>query len=267
MSFIVRKVPILMCLCVIFLFVQCRTMNTLQSHHTNENQDEKFQYYDREHKVAYWVENNDTEIHLKLGFYKQSNIEKVLSGGLSVYFDVKGKKKKNVLLNYPLRNERRRIPPQRENVQRNEPQKMASAVFVYFDKAKRFDVNESNNDIAIKLYSEKKGELLYDLVIPVRLIRPNGLDDLSKLSIGVVSGAINRPQGRPENAENRQDGGMNGPRGQGGGGRGMGGPGMEGQGMRGPENGGQRGPGMENQAGMSSPIDFWFKVDLFGIDE
>ncbi|SFR72997.1 hypothetical protein [Maribacter stanieri] len=212
---------------------------------------------------------DDKNVVVKLSTIDQATMLSMLHGGVYVYFDVKGKKKKNVSIQYPInatlpqrpdKNDRERNREDRDEEAQKGPdiavliEKLPkTASFVNFDSEQEFHLDLNNLGVTIT-YSldEEAEELLYILQIPKHNLLSGKGSDLSKLSIGVVSPKIK--------TESKNDGsgisfgGGNQSGGPGGSGGGPGGPGGGGRG------GSQNGPPIQDQRQEKVSLNFWFKA-------
>jgi len=190
----------------------------------------------------------------------------MLHRGYTIYFDVKGKKKKNVSIQYPLKTERleKGTRPERGerigNGEQNGPDinkmlenlpKMAN--YTSYDSSQDFNLDLNSLGIEMNYSYEESTEvgpiLEYHLKIPAsKIVMEN--EDLSKLSIGVVSI-------KQEQKENKQQANMgrSGRQGGGQGGRSRGGGGGRG-------GGGNRGGSTQARETVQvATIDFWFELN------
>jgi uncharacterized membrane protein YgcG len=198
----------------------------------------------------------------------------MLRQGVTVYYDIKGKKKRKVSVTYPVRgdapkrqrqerslgqqNEERSEPTAdrlyemvRNHVKRGLPQQ---ATYAYYGDDTTFNVQLNSQDIAVQFIYDSENQLLnYQIKMPKTKISNDPEVDFSKLTIGVVTPertTENREGGSGQNARagggNNQRGGS--PGGGGGGGRG---------GQRG---GGQKKPSRQGTSGVT--LNFWFKAGL-----
>ncbi len=173
----IKGIKLISVYCIVVVLTACTSsLNVVQSLDENESIEKKFNYYDWGSTTGYWVANDSNTLHLRLEFSTKSNIAKVLHTGLTIYFDENGKKKKNVYINYPLRN-----TPQ--DFQKGKPKEMgekgkpdqnliisqipSKAFFVANEVPESFDaINDSL--IKINLSMTEVGNLIYDLVIPLK---------------------------------------------------------------------------------------------------
>lgn len=228
----------------------------------------------------YKVSQDNNNIHFEMTTRDTKVMSSLLRRGVSIFFDVKGKKKQKVSVTYPIKdkNNKKELRPnnQRQQQERegergeeqflirlsemlaNEaPQK---ALYSYYKDDYEFNVLMNSHQIVTHLtFDETASVLTYRLTIPKNKITTDVEVDWSKLSIGVKS-----PE-RPSRDQSQNNGGQQlGSRGGAqGGGRGQGGP--PGGGGRGGQGGGQRGGPPSGQNGgpqSDSGLDFWFKVQL-----
>ena len=215
----------------------------------------------------------DTEnIYVQLSTDDESTMLAMLHRGFYVYFDVKGKKKKKVSVQYPLEME----PLQRsegrndrdggnsgkkEEVYHAGPDILfmldampKKANYIKNDYEEEFHLDLNKLGISISYNYEEEGKVLrYDLKMPKQRIADGGIDFL-KMSIGVVTPKMERDT--ENKGSNISFGGVGQGRGQGGGPRGGG----QGGGPKGGGPGG--GPPQQDQRSEEVTIDFWFKANL-----
>jgi len=223
----------------------------------------------------YTITEDKRNIFFTLSTTDPKAMMSLLHDGVSIYFDVKGKKKRNVAVTYPLIDKGSRPKPDQQgdvrgrSVQEEEsfkakiiemlnneiPQK---ASYTYYKDNKEFNVLMNNLSIAVAFeFEEERGILTYKLTIPKNRINEDASVSLSKMTIGVKS---------PERAERERPSGNGGGFQAGGGGRGQGGPPGGGQG--GQRGGGQRGGGQRGGGGQNggqqqqNTFNFWFDAEL-----
>ncbi|MCC1485068.1 hypothetical protein [Winogradskyella immobilis] len=203
-------------------------------------------------------------VYVNLSTSDRNSMLSMIRRGFSVYFDLKGKKKKKIAVTYV-------IPPEQPNQRGQRPQggrqnqdlpinQMLSlmpnkALFTYYNDKVEFQLSPNSLDISLDYnYKESSNgtndKLLYTLKIPVSKIAPNG-EKLNKLSIGIVSNTA--PTNR--NGINNQN--RNGARQ--GGGQGRSGA-RQGGGQGGRPNRGQG--GNQNQRPQLTAFSLWFDCDI-----
>jgi|GEM_PF-1215658 len=228
-----------------------------------------------EDNIEYHSVMDAENIYVQLSTADQPTMLSMLRRGFFVYFDVKGKKKKKVSVQYPLETE----APQRgqgrnkleganigegEDRDRKElditmmleamPKK---AQYINLDYEEEFHLDLNKLGIVISYnYDEEANLLAYELKMPKQNIADAGMD-FSKLAIGVVTPKMEQESGGKSSNISIGGGGRSGGRGQGG--RSRGGQGGRGGGSRG---GGQGGAAQQDQRPEIVSIDFWFKADL-----
>ena len=218
--------------------------------------------------------NTDAEnIYVQLSTADQPTMLSMLNPGFYVYFDIKGKKKKKVSVQYPLGME----PPQRaqgrndrgggdsgekEDADRKGPDilvmldampKKANYINNDYEEEFHLDLNKLGISISHN-YDEESKLLYYNLKIPKQNIAKGDID-FSKLSIGVVT---------PKVEKATEDKGSNISFGGGGQGGGPRGGGQGGGGSRGGGQGGGQGRDrpQQDQRPEEVTIDFWFKANM-----
>lgn len=223
-----------------------------------------------EDNVEYKAIFDGQNVYLTLRTEFKETMQSMLHRGYTIYFDIKGKKKKNVSIQYPLKAERpeKGARPERgerrenrENSEQKGPDiaKMIEnlpkkANYSYFDSSEDFNLDMNNLGIVMNYsYSENEEEgpvLEYHLKIPASKISTE-TGNLSKLSIGIVS--TKQEQKNSQQKPNISMGGR-----QGGGGQG-GRSGGDRSGGAGRGSGGGRPPQADTDSQVEK-IDFWFKL-------
>ena len=215
-------------------------------------------------------------VYVNLSTSDRNSMLSMIRRGFSVYFDLKGKKKKKIAVTYV-------IPPEQPNQRGQRPQggrqnqglpinQMLSlmpdkALFTYYNDKVEFQLKSNSLDIALDYSYEESSngtndKLLYTLKIPVSKIAPNG-EKLNKLSIGIVSNTA--PTNRSGvNNQNRNGARQGGGQGRSGGVRQGGGQGRsgarQGGGQGGRPNRGQG--GNQNQRPQLPTFSLWFDCDI-----
>ncbi|ADV51164.1 hypothetical protein I2486_19380 [Cellulophaga sp. E16_2] len=255
MKFIFNK--ILMSLCILGVFGVLKTQ--AQAPHENS-----------EGTINYSSTMDAKNIYVHLGTTDEATMVSMLHGGFSIYFDVKGKRKKNVSVQYPSEvtapqamgngseNARGTSGVRQEIEHEKRPDILAVLVglskmarYSTPDLVQEFHLDLNNLGISIAYdYDKDAGLLHYELIMPIKNITVNPID-VSKLTIGIVTTKIEKEQKESSNVSfgGRDQGGRGG---QGGG------PG--GGGGRGGSQGGDRPD--QDQRPEEVTIDFWFKADL-----
>ena len=224
----------------------------------------------REDNIEYHSTIDDEYIYVRLSTTDKPTMMAMLSRGFSVYFDVKGRKKRKVSVQYPAEVQ---LPPRiqgrnKETMPEEGPDIITvveampkEARYTNPDYTEEFHLDINSLGISISYSYQEEGEkLFYELKMPKNKIADLPVD-FSKLSIGVISTELDKVNERPQMSLGN---GTRGGRGQsmGGGPGGMGGnQGSRGQrGMgNGPGNGG--GP-PQSERPEQVTIDFWFKANL-----
>lgn len=221
-------------------------------------------HLDDKSKILYEVSNDEKNLHVMFRTSERASIIKILQTGFRVYFNTKGKKKKDISIQYPLPQDmetfRQSMMSEMEQGGR-QPQldinKMLGmishiGIYSYFGEEENINLYSNGSDIKVSIKSTQQDELTYDLIIPFTRIFKDETTDVSNLTVGFVSGKMEMPS---------SGGGMSGGGGMRGGGMSGGGMGGGG-GMRG---GGKSGGGMSrgsDMSGLTSPIEFWKNVVL-----
>ena len=250
---------------VIFLFVLfggCSSLQTIQSI-PEPNFELGFRsHLDDKSKILYQVSNDENNLHIMFSTVERSSVMKILQTGFTIYFNSEGKKKKDILFQYPMPQDMETLRQSMMSAKKQGGQQpqfdvnkllgMIShiSVFSSFDEEEHINLYSNSNVIKASVKSTQQNELTYDLIIPLTRIFKNEISDVSNLTVGFVSGKMEMPS----TGRGMSGGGMRG--------GGMSGGGMSGGGMRG---GGKSGGGMSGSSDMSAmttPINFWINVEL-----
>ena len=231
--------------------------------------------------VDYNVTQDESNIYLNISTADKKTMMSMVRLGVTVFFDIKGKKKENVYVKYPseamalntnkrrreegrpmdIENEEERGDRIMEILEKDYPQK---AEYVYFDDSEEFNIQLNSLTIEVAFnYDQDTESLVYSLTIPKTRINTNDKKDLSKLTIGVKTVKEERKDGNA-NGLSGNIGGMTIGGQQRGQGRGAGIGG--GQGGRGHGGGrGGQGGGRPNSERPTRPeevlLDFWFDAN------
>ncbi len=233
---------------------------------------------DRKGKLEFGTASSDSLLYLKVIFQDQLSTMNLMRGGLNVYFDVTGKKRKNCTLKL----ERSEMP--RDNSRFNRPQErgldgpgpdqrqknivnMASkgltkATWLKNGNTFVFDRAFPKNSFRIDFLSNEQNMLVLFIAVPLREI---GLEKGQKVfSLGIQTGEPEQSGlngGGPRQGGMQRGGGMNGMEGGMPGGRMGGGGGIAG-GRMGGGGGMSHGPGPGGDSSGSTPVKLWFLVQL-----
>lgn len=228
-----------------------------------------------EDNIEYHSFMDAENIYVQLSTADQPTMLSMLRRGFYVYFDVKGKKKKNVSVQYPLEMsapQRGQGRNKREGANNGEGEDgdrremnitmMLEAMpkkgqYSNLDYEEEFHLDLNKLGIVISYnYDDEANLLAYELKMPKQNIADAGVN-LSKLAIGVVTPKMEKESEGKSTNISFGGGGRGGGRGQGG--RSRGGQGGRGGGSRG---GGQGGPAQQDQRPEIVTIDFWFKAEV-----
>jgi hypothetical protein len=238
---------------ICLLLLSCGTSKKVQSLSYSPEKEVLLGYNDPETDIQYAVSNDQENVHIYLRISDQMEIMKIMRGGLKFYFDIEGNKSRDVYLQYPQppnqRHNGMNEPPNREEGQdpgyRNEMHRrmFGDALFVQGNEQIEIDVLQDSADVQVVMEMLGRSEMNFVLTLPFNYLDDDGLDNINKMSVGIVSGKMQRPSGMSSGRS----------RGSGPGGR------RPGAGQ--PPGGGT--PSGGNMSAMNTRIDFWFTVDLF----
>ncbi len=273
-----RITIIFLILSSVIFFSSCAKLPVYQSQKNVSNEKENFinplhTSFDKKSNISYGVANDTTHIYVQAIFRERENLMKIMRGGLTVYFDPDGKKKKK----YELKIEKTEVQlteyemmiRQGNSNLSNPQQNMPATIDLMFNKVTWdkdgdkfvFYRNMQKEPIAINLGPNKQNDLMLEIKMPLSELPIS--KDQSLLSIGIESSSVTsgnmsgqRPNAGMSGGGSRGGGGGGG-RGGGGGGGGRGGGG----GMSGGKSGGGSRPSGSLQSGME-PLKLWFQVQL-----
>lgn len=271
---------------VVVIAVFCITFSaTAKSHVTPINRDTVL----TDEKVTYKFTEDEKNVRINISTTDEKTIMSILHLGVSVFFDVKGKKKENVYIKYPVepmsRNRKQQkggrpaseVAFEEESSRRNkiieilEKDYSQKGEYTYFDSTEEFNILLNNLDVSVTFkYDEVEGLFEYDLKLPKSKISADAKSDLSKLAIGIKTVKKKRKDNKEGKGLNGSLGGFSLGSGQQSGGRsggGQGGPPGGGRGGQGGsrQGGGGQGGGPPKDTGQNKPSDsllnFWFKTN------
>ena len=237
--------------------------------------------------VTYKFTEDEKNVHLNISTTDEKTIMSILHLGVSVFFDVKGKKKENVSIKYPAeplprnRKQQKGAGPVSEDAFEEESSRRNKIIeilekdysqkgeYTYFDSTEEFNILLNNLDFSVAFkYDEVEGLFEYDLKLPKSKISADAKNDLSKLAIGIKTVKEKRKDNKEGKGLNGSLGGFSLGSGQQSGGRSGGGQGGGRQGGGGGQGGGRQGGGGQGggppkDASQNKPSDtllnFWFK--------
>lgn len=219
--------------------------------------------------IAYEVTEDATNLIVNISTKGQNKMRTMMHFGLTIYFDVKGKKKKDVFVKYPFETPEPRLPqagppPSKEerqervkkqpDIQRIIEQLPAEAMYSYFDNVQQFhkDLNSLDISYSWHYYNEDK-RLEFVLKIPKHRITTKKITDITNLAIGVTTSKV-EPNFKKNGKRPTSSSGMRQGRGQ-----------NRSGGQRGMKVGGQR-PNTNAQQTTKKPNVvtqiFWFDANL-----
>ena len=218
--------------------------------------------YDKKANVYYGFANDKSHFYIQAVFSDRESLMKIMRGGLIIYFDPNGKKKKDYQLKIEktdqLQNDYTMLSTQRPNPVKGERQSMPSTIAMVLNKVtwnksgKEFVFyrNMQKEPVLVELLPAEQEQLILAIKMPLSEIPLSAGN--SMFSVGIATGKDdlkglngNRPDGIGEGM--RPEGGMGGGIRPGGG---MGGSG-----------GRPAGAPSSSSSGMSS-IEIWCKIQL-----
>lgn len=192
----------------LFLLSSCKPLVRISSFPEGQKNDIEYHNYNSESRIRYEVSNDQDHIHIKLNTSNPYSIIKIFRTGLQVYFDIEGKKKETVFLQYPeantteLETPKKDIKGQKKALDYNAIllQTSKKATYIHREKTEIFTINQADHDIKVKIEIIGENELIYDLIIPIQRFTDLSIDSIPNLAIGIVSGAFERANNK-ENQE------------------------------------------------------------------
>jgi hypothetical protein len=233
--------------CCISACTSLTTINSLPAHNLSETN--KLSNYDSKGKVSYCVFNDSTNLHIQLITSDRSAIRKILYGGLSIYFDTCGKKKKDTFVHYPLPKSSKMHQSQGLTLSEQLIFLPKEAIFQNNNEQHTFNTLHTKDSIQVNITSNSTHQLSYHLKIPFECLSKSGIQACKNLSIGIETGSIN------SSPINKQPSNFSSPMRQG---KGMGH-------INGPRSG--RGRQMTansqpNRSTLTIPVEIWHKIIL-----
>ncbi|MEA2078124.1 MAG: hypothetical protein U9O95_08920 [Candidatus Marinimicrobia bacterium] len=212
---------------ILILFVGCSSLPIIESRYNENDIESSVYHYDIENNLAYKIKHDNEYIYLHLKTDDKTTIRKIMMNGLYIYMDPQGGRSKEVYFNYPLS---LRVNPQEmkkrafnQGTGMNDEFDMnrfldhvsMEAIYSNHDLAEKMPVYSSKTDFKVELSAPTPSIFVYDLRIPFSKIHENGQKGISKLSLGIMTGKVERPsmEGRPGGgmpSGSRPGGGMGG---------------------------------------------------------
>lgn len=239
------------------LIIVLLTLSSLSSFASNKNSFPSDTTQVSNENVLYKVSQDGSYVFLNISTTDKKTAMSIIRNGLTIYYDIKGKKKKDVYVKYPYSNEPRQS---RQGSQENNDanpidlnsmiEKLpAEAEYGSFEEKQAFNKDLNTLDIAIANHYTASSQLFeFSIKIPKAKIASQVNSDFSKLSIGVVAnkmeGIVNKERGQGQNQGMRSGGGRGG-NGSGGG------------------RGGARGQNEQQSSPTTErvTVDFWFDAE------
>lgn len=245
----------LLALILVLLLAACASVTPVTSSPEKEPKN-GYRFYDAESKVRYHVSNDAENLYITLNTAEPASILKIMRTGLWIYFDVEGKKHRNVFVQYPLMdaegatfNEEDEENNPMQNPLRLQHEIEELRMEAIYNNGKTQDlITTLGSGIQVVLTAPSPQEITYRIQMPFSKISDIPFSDLQKLSVGIVSGGLENKvvrKTRPSNAS-MQNNQM---------------PGMQNAGPNGNLMGGQLGGA--DFSGLTVPIEFWLNITLY----
>lgn len=203
--------------CILLLCSACASLPTVNSISETEKKVDGYRFYDADSKIRYQLSHSGKDIHLRLNTTDRFSIAKILKTGLHIYFDPAGKKNKKTYIQYPLPQDKEDLligPGFATGPKLGAKQNLKADLakipheFLFKQEGKEEQLLQAMLDSGIQLsmIANSDEELTYDVRIPFDKI---GAEDLSDLSIGIVSGNYEKPEADnpPQQQQQRGPGG------------------------------------------------------------
>jgi len=203
----------------------CTSLNTNSSVEYTTTEASSFRYNDSNSNVLYSVSNDNENLYVSLNTSESTSIAKILRIGLFIYFDVNGKKAKDLFVQYPLAQNQKLSKEEMTNPGNSNtrnpntqltkllPQISPQCTYHKQSETESFSVLDENSAIKIDIKAVTNSEITYHMTVPFNKIATGGKVDLSNLSVGIVSGKFEPPLtgGVPGQGQGSgQGGGMSG---------------------------------------------------------
>jgi len=159
--------------------------------------------------VLFKVSSDDNYIYLNVSTTDKRTSMSIIRNGLTIYFDVKGKRKKNVYIKYPYKSESRQLRQNANKLNKNEGSSSKNlnniiekipkkAEYGYYEEKQQFHKDLNSQDISL---GYKATEMLFEFIlkIPKNKISIKNKTDFSKLSIGVLTNKFERNANQKQN--------------------------------------------------------------------
>lgn len=167
--------------------------------------------YDQKSHFFYGFTHDRDNIYLALQVKHPAVQRKIMSFGMTVWFDTSGKRKKEKGIRHPIPVKERMPRPEAENtdlpLRARQAQPMDTRrylrttdkdhmVLLNFDgkDKQRIAVNEADT-IQARVRTDESAGVLYELKVPFRELYASGLNEEKKLTLGIVTGYLDLPEG------------------------------------------------------------------------
>ncbi|MFZ1808876.1 MAG: hypothetical protein WAU36_16715 [Cyclobacteriaceae bacterium] len=209
-------------------------------------------YFNKDLGIVYGVSYDNSHLYVIAKTYEENAKQRIVSSGLTVWIDANGKKKKNIGVKYPImkgalgNGNRERNGGQKKTL---EEDKLNSVMLqgIFSDEMQIVQKSNLNIDLDVEIKFDSMQDLVYEIKVPLALLKQNAKNDLKRIAIGFeVSGSARPIQGNgsPGGGRNRSGGGHSG-----GGGS--------------PRGGRASGTHSESQIATSNKsLIFWYQVEL-----
>lgn len=173
--------------------------------------------------IVYKVSQDGDYVYLNISTTKKKTATSIIRNGLTIYYDIKGKKKKDVYVKYPYSNEPGQFQQGSQgnkdanaiDIDRMIKKLPAEAEYSSFEERQEFNKDLNSLDIAIENNYTASSQLFeFSIKIPKAKIASQENSEFSKLSIGVVTNKmeenINKERGEGQSQGMRSGGGRRG---------------------------------------------------------
>lgn len=232
--------------CLVLLCSSCANLPSITSISASDQKVDGYRFYDADSKIRYQVSHTEKALHIRLNTTDRVSITKILDFGLHFYFDPIGKKSKKAYIHYPIAKMNNELSGGLNmgsgNLNMDLKSRVAKVSHEYLFKQEGKDEQllqaMLNTGIQVALVANNDNELTYELKIPFDKIANT---DLSNLSIGIVSGSVEKPEDDSRPPQQQQQNNNIRP---------------------GSQMGGNVGQMRTRISPMERPIDIWFQLEL-----
>lgn len=163
-------------------------------------------FVDKETKLAYSINNDESNIYLCFKAVDEITKMKLLKVGMTISIDTTGKKKQSISINYPLKGEgiERQtetpnligVKPDMEEIKRKFKQKPQNMVLGGFKSGNGLSMLQNENGVVVKLGWDKNNDIFYEMAIPFKSFWKGSLSEINTskyITLNVILDALEKP--------------------------------------------------------------------------